>query len=268
MNFIVFFAVNIVNVAIIAFLSDHQATEFLKGYSAGNLIFSLILTLLMSSSGVDDGQRRLVAIMLSLLTGLLVFIGDSVWLVGLVYPLALLLVDYAISQGSASSVHIRYRLIGVFTAVTLVVTPSLIEGIEFRAFVLVVVALFLLLRTNGLKKLQINKTIPFLATIYLCYSGVLFLLPRLDLAPDVLKIWYLCAQGGLVLQLKILDFEARGTATISSLISKSFVLAAGFVLVAVQFIYPSWQAFGLTALGMVGLYVSRRVYLVAGAPPR
>jgi len=65
-----------------------------------------------------------------------------------------------------------------------------------------------------------------------------------------------------------LDFEARGTATISSLISKSFVLAAGFVLVAVQFIYPSWQAFGLTALGMVGLYVSRRVYLVAGAPPR
>jgi len=254
-------AVNVINVAVIALLSDADAAEFLKGYSAGNLIFSLTLTMVMSQSALSAGLRKSFLVALCFFAFLFLALGETTWIIGFIYPLSLLLLDYSISQGAAASSHIRFRTAGIASAVVLIFGWGLIAGIEVRTAILISMAFYILFRSDGLTQLKIKKTVPFLASIYLCYSGVLYVLPRIGLSAETLKVWYVCAQVSLVLQLKILDFESRGTASISPAISTVLTLSAIALLLIAQILYPSLVAFSLASAGLVGLFAARRVFV-------
>lgn len=258
MNFLVFLLTNALNLAVIVLLPNDLLASFLEGYSAGNLIFSLLLTLFLSSGFFSDKARSLGLAIVAPLVFLPFIFDVKDWWVGLTYPLALLVLDYVISQsGGATKKQSYLRLLGLSSALILLVATSLIDGLLYRAIILVFIAFVLLSRSCGLQALKIQSGFLYLATIYASYSGVLFVIARLDLTPDNLKIWYISVQIALVLQLKVIDYKTRSSGAINSTIEGVLMLSSALILMGVFLYTPSIWALSAAILGYLGLQFAR-----------
>ena len=174
-----------------------EAQPFYAAYSIANTAFSLLITLIFTWVCISKYRKICTVILVVIACGAAIAMGGMVG-VAVIYPLAMLCGDYAVSQAKSIKLNTPYRVLMVLTAALF-----FIPGLPFEISVLIRIGaslifyIFILLQEEELLKLDIRSPVAFLITVYIFYSGTLIAIPWLNSSAIDVKIWYLAAQVSL-----------------------------------------------------------------------
>ncbi len=208
-----------------------EAQPFYAAYSISNTAFSLLITLIFT--WVNSSQKRKICtvVLLAFTCGLSIVLGGLVG-AAVIYPLAMLCGDYAVSQAKSIKLNTPYRVLMVLTT-----APFFLPNFPFEIAVLIRIGLsvlfyaYIFYREEELLKLDIRSPIAFLLTVYIFYSGTLIVIPWLNASAVEVKIWYLAAQVSLGLLLKRADFLTRSSFKASKSVNFLSYFGASFVII-------------------------------------
>ena len=241
-NFVVLFKVP---------LTDAQ--PFYAAYSISNTAFSLLITLIFTWVGISRYRKICTLVLVVIACGAAIVLGGIVG-AAVIYPLAMLCGDYAVSQAKNIKLNTPYRVLMVLTT-----TLFFIPYLPFQIAVLIRIGIsllfyiFILFKDGELLKLDIRSPIAFLVTVYVFYSGTLIAIPWLNSSAVDVKIWYLAAQVSLGLLLKRADFLTRSSFKVSRSVNLISYLGA-FVVIAGASIYAfNWVYALLLIMSSLGL---------------
>ena len=263
MNFLLFSLQSLANILTVIYIPDNIAIEFFQGYSAGNIVFSLIGTLLFTSIERNTFYKALVYFPLSILIGGAFFNSEIKWL-AFFYPCAIVFTDLATSQMTDGITQKIIRIILILSGLPLLISNRFVDLIHARYYLLVAILFCLIIFGNKAKNLNIKTGILYLFCIYSSYSLVLFLMVRIPMEPIELKYWYLLLQISLVIMLKIIDFRSRLNSTISGKINIALKIISLSLIFIAFVLYPNTQALLLAIIGWLGLLITEKYILING----
>ena len=233
-----------------------EAQPFYATYSIANTSFSLLITLIFTWVGISHQRKICTVILVVIACGASFALGGVVG-AAVIYPLAMLCGDYAVSQAKSIQLNMPYRILMVLTT-GLFFTPSLSfeVAVLIRIGVSLLFYMFILYREEELLKLDIRSPIAFLVTVYLFYSGTLMAIPWLNSSSFDVKIWYLAAQVSLGLLLKRADFLTRSSFKASRSVNFISYLGASFVIIGASIYAFNWVYVVLLAISSLGLILA------------
>lgn len=241
-NFVVLFKVP---------LTDAQ--PFYAAYSISNTAFSLLITLIFTWVGISRHRKICTLVLVVIACGAAIVLGGIVG-AAVIYPLAMLCGDYAVSQAKNIKLNTPYRVLMVLTT-----TLFFIPYLPFQIAVLIRIGIsllfyiFILFKDRELLKLDIRSPIAFLVTVYVFYSGALMAIPWLNSSAVDVKIWYLAAQVSLGLLLKRADFLTRSSFKASRSVNFISYLGAFFVITGASIYAFNWVYALLLIMSSLGL---------------
>ncbi len=241
-NFIVLFKVPLVD-----------AQPFYATYSIANTSFSLLITLIFTWVGIGRNRKIYTLILIVVACGVAFALGGIVG-VAVIYPLAMLCGDYAVSQAKSIKLNTPYRVLMVLTTILF-----FIPRLPFEMAVLIRIGASLLFYTlilyqeEELLKLDIRSPVAFLVTVYVFYSGTLMVIPWLNSSAVDVKSWYLAAQVSLGLLLKRADFLTRSSFKASRSVNFISYLGAFVVITGASIYAFNWVYALLLIMSSLGL---------------
>jgi len=249
-NFVVLFKVPLI-----------EAQRFYAAYSIANTSFSLFITLIFTWVGISQ-HRKIYTLMLTVIAcGIAIALGGVAGL-AVIYPLAMLCGDYAVSQAKHIKLNTPYRVLMVLTT-SLFFIPIL--PFEFAVLMRIGVSLlfyaYILCQENELLRLDIKSPIAFLVTVYVFYSGTLMAIPWLNSSAVEVKIWYLAAQISLGLLLKRADFLTRSSFKTSRGVNFISYFGASIVIIGASIYAFNWIYALLLAISALGLILAVNMLL-------
>ena len=245
------------NMATILYLPDRLLNDFLATYSASSFLFGFAIVFVFSQSWVNEFYRRfklvgVVVLWISFVAALIT--GNTVWLAG-AYAAALLVGDYVISQGCSQSRISAYRIVAALT-----VLPGVFGWaswlnwlVEIRIAVVLILLTAFGAQVDALRNLAIRSALVYVGATSFFYYGLLMFISVSNIGV-VLKSWYIGAQIGLSLQLKLMDFEIRKLSSIPAYVRIGVYTASAAIPVALLLIHSGWINLMLYYFAAVGLY--------------
>jgi hypothetical protein len=189
---------------------------------------------------------------------------DKFWASAILYPLFLIYNDYIVTQGNVEKRQYLYRLFLIFSALPFFFLESHFEEFfQARVMLLSAILLFYVFATKSVVALQIQSTAQYIFFNYTFYYVPLLLIANIPFAPTELKLWYIFAQGGLVVYLKYLDFAVRQNHTVPSFLNRLILLAAVTAPFLPAFFFFSASALLVYYVGLSGLVYSKRFITIA-----
>ena len=266
MQFALFIASFASNFVVLFKVPLDQAQPFYATYSIANTSFSLLITLIFTWVGISQ-QRKIYTVILVVIACVasIVLVGLVGGLVGaaVIYPLAMLCGDYAVSQAKSIKLNTPYRALMVLTTILF-----FIPGLPFEMAVLIRIGvsllfyIFILCREEELLKLDIKSPIAFIVTVYIFYSGTLMAIPWLNSSAVDVKSWYLAAQVSLGLLLKRADFLTRSSFKASRSVNLISYLGAFFVITGASIYSFNWVYALLLTMSSLGLILAVNKLLI------
>jgi len=194
------------------------------------------------------------------LASIIFFKTSALWII---YPLVLLAGDYSASQVGTEDDNFLFRvsLIGTAAFFLMPIVPFSI-AIALRMSVVLLFIIKLTFSRNVFYPLKIKSPIYFLATVYICYSGVMIVIPLLPGTEDRMKFWYLASQVGLGLLLKRADFLSRASTLNSPYLSILSFGGAALMPVIGVILFPDFRYILIYLFGAAGLIYATR-YLMS-----
>jgi len=250
-NFIVLFKVPL-----------NDAQSFYAAYSIANTVFSLLITLIFTWVAVSK-NRKLCTVALILIACLVTAYMWGIVGVAIIYPLAILCGDYAVSQAREIKLNTPYRLVMVFTS-----GLFFLPGLTFETALIMRIGLslcfyaYVLLREKELLRLDISSPIAFLVTVYIFYSGTLMVIPWLNSSAVDVKVWYLAAQVSLGLLLKRADFLTRSSFKASKSVNLFSYSGAVTVIIGASIYAFNWIYGILLTISSLGLIMAVNKLLI------
>ena len=251
------FAANFIALAAVP-LSD--AKEFYGLYAISNTVFSLVFTVLFSTSAFENYRKvsMLITVLVASVFSLMIFGKNALWLI---YPLMLLVGDYSVSQAGSEDDNFNFRILLILSA-----TLFIIPYIQFYVAIILrigIVSLFYLkisLSNKRYENLKIKSPLYFLIAVYICYSGSQMLIPSLNASSEKIKFWYLASQIGLGLLLKRADFLSRTVSLNSSYVS--FVSVGGALLPPMfgVIFFPDYRFILIYVFSSVGIFYATKLF--------
>lgn len=233
-----------------------EAQPFYAAYSIANTVFSLLITLVFTWVPVSGHRKNCTVILVVITCGVAIAVGGMVG-VAVIYPLAMLCGDYAVSQAKSIHLNTPYRVLMVLTTILF-----FIPGLPFEISVLIrigtslVFYIFILLQEEELLRLDIRSPVAFLITVYVFYSGTLITIPWLNSSALDVKIWYLAAQISLGLLLKRADFLTRSSFKASRSVNFVSYLGASIVIIGASIYAFNWIYALLLIVSSLGLILA------------
>lgn len=239
-----------------------EAQPFYAAYSISNTVFSLLITLIFTWVGISRHRKICTAILLVFALAVGIALGGLVG-VAIIYPLAMLCGDYAVSQAKNIKLNTPYRALMILTS-----TFFFIPELSFEIAVLIRIAISLIFymlvmyKDDQLLKLDIRSPIAFLVTVYIFYSGTLMVIPWLNSSAVEVKIWYLAAQISLGLLLKRADFLTRSSFKMSQSVNLISYSGASLVIAGAAIYAFNWIYVVLLVIGSLGLILAVNKLLI------
>jgi hypothetical protein len=233
-----------------------EAQPFYAAYSIANTAFSLLITLIFTWVCISKYRKICTVILVVIACGAAIAMGGMVG-VAVIYPLAMLCGDYAVSQAKSIKLNTPYRVLMVLTAALF-----FIPGLPFEISVLIRIGaslifyIFILLQEEELLKLDIRSPVAFLITVYIFYSGTLIAIPWLNSSAIDVKIWYLAAQVSLGLLLKRADFLTRSSFKASRSVNFVSYFGASVVIIGTSIYDFNWVYALLLIVSSLGLILA------------
>ncbi|MBU3619941.1 hypothetical protein [Polynucleobacter sp. JS-Fieb-80-E5] len=262
MQFLLFIASFASNFVVLFKVPLDQAKPFYATYSIANTSFSLLITLIFTWVGISQ-QRKICTVFLVVIACVASIVLGGLVGAAVIYPLAMLCGDYAVSQAKSIKLNTPYRAMMVVTTILF-----FIPGLPFEMAVLIRIGVsllfytFILCREEELLKLDIKSPIAFIVTVYIFYSGTLMAIPWLNSSAVDVKSWYLAAQVSLGLLLKRADFLTRSSFKVSRSVNLISYLGA-FVVIAGASIYSfNWVYALLLTMSSLGLILAVNKLLI------
>jgi hypothetical protein len=169
-----------------------------------------------------------------------------------------------VTQGNVEKRQSLYRLFLIFSALPFFFFESHFEEIfQARVMLLAGILLFYVVATKSVVALKIQSTAQYVFFNYTFYYVPLLLIANMPFAPTALKLWYIFAQGGLVVYLKYLDFAARQNHTVPRYLNHLILLAAVTAPLLPAFFFFSASALVVYYVGLSGLVYSKRFIKMA-----
>lgn len=230
-----------------------EAQPFYSAYSISNTAFSLLITLTFTLVNVSANRKFFTLIWLFLALALATAFGGLVG-VAIIYPLAMLCGDYAVSQAKNIKLNTPYRVLMVL-ATLLFFIPSLSFDLAvlIRSALSISFYIYILYYEEELLKLDIHSPLAFLIAIYVFYSGTLMAIPWLNSSPVEVKTWYLAAQISLGLLLKRADFLTRSAFKVSRSVNFLSYFGASIVILGAAMYAFNWIYALLLTISALGL---------------
>lgn len=230
------------NMAAILVLPVEHAPRFLKAYSLGSMICGVLIIYAFSRSelGPNLQRMRLWLVLILFITTSISAIGGWVPLQAITYAAAILLSDYYITQcGTARHVK-AYRWLLILSVV-----PALLGDAFTREWMvplrsLVMMLCIVSLSVGGRHPAPLNLTSPliYIITTHAIHFGSLMIISSL-LSGSMLRIWYVGAQIGQGLVLKVMDFRIRRGAEVKPRILWLLYVLSGLIGASLGNMY--WQ---------------------------
>ena len=246
-HFLLFLLSYAVNPLILAFIPNELAVNFLGGFTAFNIIFSLLFTLGFSKiEGVQHQKKILTGVVIAVL--ILAVVGglfSIVFAVAFLYPFSLLYGDYIMTQGGEKNDLVRYRFFLMLSGMLVVLAgfyygQYFMEAVIARSLIILIYAFISIPQSCQFSNLKITSPIAFIINTYIFYSGALLLLVYLNEAGSVgTKHWYIALQVALGLLLKLIDFSVRKNGEIQKLAKLAVIALAGIAVVSVSYLHFS-----------------------------
>jgi hypothetical protein len=239
-----------------------EAQHFYAAYSIANTVFSLLITLIFTWVVISKRRKMCTVALIIIASVIGAYIGGTAGL-AVIYPLAMLCGDYAVSQAKEVKLNTPYRLVMVCTS-GLFFYP----GLSFELALIMRVAVstlfyaYVLLREKELLGLDISSPIAFLITIYVFYSGTLMAIPWLNHSAADVKVWYLAAQVSLGLLLKRADFLTRSSFGVSKSVNVVSYLGATAVIIAAGIYAFNLVYVALLTISSLGLIMAVNKLLI------
>lgn len=233
-----------------------EAQPFYAAYSIANTVFSLLITLIFTWVAISKHRKNCTVFLVVVACVASIMLGGMVG-VAVIYPLAMLCGDYAVSQAKGIKLNTPYRVLMVLTTALF-----FIPGLPFEIAVLIRIGaslifyVFILLQEEELLKLDIRSPIAFLISVYIFYSGTLIVIPWLNSSAVDVKIWYLAAQVSLGLLLKRADFLTRSSFKASRSINYVSYLGASTVIICASIYAFNWVYALLLIASSLGLILA------------
>ena len=233
-----------------------EAQPFYAAYSIANTAFSLLITLIFTWVCISKHRKICTVILVVVACGAAIAMGGMVG-VAVIYPLAMLCGDYAVSQAKSIKLNTPYRVLMVLTTALF-----FIPGLPFEISVLIRIGaslifyIFILLQEEELLKLDIRSPVAFLITVYVFYSGTLIAIPWLNSSAIDVKIWFLAAQVSLGLLLKRADFLTRSSFRASRSVNFVSYFGASVVIIGTSIYAFNWVYALLLIVSSLGLILA------------
>ncbi|MBD8548172.1 hypothetical protein [Sphingomonas sp. CFBP 8760] len=227
-------------------------------YNGASVVFSLLFFIYFSQFAT---VRRSIVLVSIFVTALLAIGSGAGWYETCIiaYPGLLILTDYLATQSYGIRVVTGFRILMIVSAAPFLLMPAqFTTNIVIRVALLAVMAAAFAIAAKESHRLLVKSPIRFQIGNYLFYNGTLSLMALVVRTPEALRWWYLAAQIGLVLILKVLDYSLRRAYSLDRRTRWLAMAAAGGVpLVAFPF-YPNLLALGLFYVGFTGLTLTGR----------
>lgn len=259
-SFILFSLQNVANIVIIGLVPNSIAVEFLQGYSAGNILFSFIGTIVFGSIQNNKIYKYLFFIAAMSLLGVQYW-GLKIYYVAFFYPCLIVFADLSASQMLDEKRLVKVRFVLILTGFLFLLPNYFREMLDLRYYILMLIILYCIFFGMVPKNLKIKSSILYLICVYTSYSIVLYLMAKIISSPEELKVWYLFSQISLVMLLKLIDFESRIGAKLDSRINHLIKWLSLLVLFSAFVVYPNLQALLLASAGWTGLMLTKRYML-------
>jgi hypothetical protein len=245
------------NMATIFYLPNRLLNDFLATYSASSFFLGFAIVVVFSQGWVDEFFQRFKLFgMAALWTSFAVaLITDSaVWLAAS-YAAVLIVGDYVISQGCSQARISIYRMVAALTVLPGVFGWVLWLSwlIEIRIAVVLVVLTVFGAQVDVLRRLAIRSALVYVGATSFFYYGLLMVI-SISNTGGALKIWYIGAQIGLSLQLKLMDFDIRKLTSIPGYIRIGVYVASATIPVMLFAINSGWINLILYYFAAIGLY--------------
>ena len=219
----------------------------------GAFLFFLIYTNTKALSMI-----KAIGVFLLAICGCIFLSVESFFAAMLIYPVLLIFNDYISSQGFSLNLVRKYRLLLILSVIPFLMMHDSFQIFFLgRVFILLAAMLFFVVLVGSVDAIPITSTPKYMFFNYTFYYVPIFLISNVVQSPQALKVWYIFAQGGLVLYLKYLDFSMRKNHSISGRIEKFILGACLFSPFIPMWFFQNFFAFSLYYIGLFGLFHSR-----------
>ncbi len=233
-----------------------EAQPFYAAYSIANTVFSLLITLVFTWVAVSKHRKICTVVLVVIACGAAIALDGMIG-VAVIYPLAMLCGDYAVSQAKSIQLNTPYRILMVLTTALFFIPGLPFEiSVLIRIVVSLIFYIFILLQEEELLKLDIRSPIAFLITVYVFYSGTLIVIPWLNSSAIDVKIWYLTAQVSLGLLLKRADFLTRSSFKASRSVNFASYFGSSVVIIGASIYAFNWVYALLLIVSSLGLILA------------
>jgi hypothetical protein len=257
-NFILFFVATLANIIIIKNMPNDYLHRYLNGYIIMSACASIILFLVYTRHSLADHIRK-AAFSIVVLYALAHIPLSLFWAAAFIYPLLIIFNDYIATQGNHNQGQNWYRIFLVISSLPILFFQEYFEILfEVRTFSLAVILMHYTLKTKSVTLLPVRSTWKYLLLQFIFYNGPLLLIANLPLAPIAAKLWYVFAQGGLIVYLKTLDFSLRQNNAVSYQINLLVILSAFGAPFLPALLFPNVFALAAYFLGLAGLIYSTK----------
>ena len=262
-KFIFFFLSFVANVVILKMMPDANLRAYINIYNMVGACGALLFFLIYAKESFALHVQK-IGVFLLIAYVLLNILIDEFWASAILYPLFLIYNDYIVTQGNVEKRQSLYRLFLIFSALPFFFFESHFEELfQARVMLLAGILLFYVVATKSVVALKIQSTAQYVFFNYTFYYVPLLLIANMPFAPTALKLWYIFAQGGLVVYLKYLDFAARQNHTVPRYLNHLILLAAVTAPLLPAFFFFSASALVVYYVGLSGLVYSKRFIKMA-----
>ena len=249
------------NVVVINAIPEELTKTYLNTYNLLSAIFALSLFLVFCRHASIRAIRRFGFALLALFA-IAHFFLSPFWATIIAYPGLLIFNDYASTQTNKGKWQQFYRLYLICSALPLLIphSPETFSILfQIRAYGLAVICLAFLALAQDAIALAVRSTWSFIVVNYSSYYGALLLLSNTTTDAHALKVWYICCQGGLVLYLKLIDYNLRHQSETTGTVTYAVLLVAVAAPIPAYLLFPSPIAVIVYFFGLGGLVYSRRL---------
>jgi hypothetical protein len=209
MNFATYALTVLSNFLVIYLIPDLKINGFLEIYTASSLAIGIMTVYCFSQDKLANTLKKVrLPICLALLATSLLFTSDRS--IAIEYSAALLLSDYYITQSREKLQILVYRWLLILT-----LAPPLFGWHNYNEHILSVrmyCALLMLLSLSlsdaTITTLKIKSPLLYVAATHALYFGSLGIISW-SVPADKVRVWYVCAQIGQGIILKLLDYKIR-----------------------------------------------------------
>lgn len=222
------------NILVILQVPGPESAAFLKSYAAASLVAGIGIGLLF-------GGQRTRSVIALVATGIFVAVAllilSKVGMVAIAYALALLTSDYVVSQSASPRLVLIYRTGLVLSILPLALFQEAVfwPTIYLRIAVAAGACAAAIYVSQRFEPLKLRSAFAYIVQTHVLYFGTLAVIPWLA-TTEQMKLWYVATQIALSLQLKLMDFRIRGSASVAPSVLGTLAVA--------------------TAVGLFGLFVA------------